>query len=152
MSRDKAALQMQACHPARPIFCLICVCFFITRVHVSLFSRLLSYLFLVTLFVTLCRSCCLFLSPAVPLSRLGVGFGDSVLWILSWLRPKLLRPHGVAAPVGSLPAHPLIFSFVLLLSLALELQPVPPPPPDLDPLRVPFPLSTCDTLFRGKSL
>lgn len=57
----------------------------------------------------LCRSCCLSLSPAVSLSGPGVGFGDSVLWILPWLRPKLLGPHGAAAPPDQLPAHPFIF-------------------------------------------
>lgn len=50
--------------------------------------------------------CCLFLSPAVSLSGLGVGFGDSVLWILPWLRPKLLRPTALLPHQAHYPAHP----------------------------------------------
>ena len=79
---------------------------------ISLLMSLPSHLPLVTLSVMLCHSCCLFLSPAVSLSGLGVGFGDSVLWILPWLRPKLLGPHGAAASPGPLPAHPFLFYFL----------------------------------------
>lgn len=106
---------------------------------------------LVTLFVILCHSCCIFAVslclPAVSLSGLGVGFGDSVPWILPWLRPKLLRPHGAAAPPGLLPAHPFLFTFFLLLSLALGLRPTPPPSQSLY-----VSLSICNILFRGNSL
>lgn len=54
-----------------------------------------------------------------------MGIGDSVLWNLSWLRPKLLGPYGVAAPPGSLLTH--LFLSFLLLSLALVPLPIFPP-------------------------
>jgi len=110
MSRDKAVLPMLKCHPARPIFCRVLCCLYLLYISQSCSVDISIPIFpLVIFFVMLCRSCWLSLSPAVSLSGPGVGFGDSVLWILPWLRPKLLGPHGAAAPPDQLPAHPLIF-------------------------------------------
>lgn len=165
MSRDKTALPGADMPPswtdARPP--LVVLPLLLCPSHLSCFSLMLisllmslpSHLPLVILSVMLCHSCCLFLSPAVSLSGLGVGFGDSVLWILPWLRPKLLGPHGAAASPGPLPAHPFLlffFSPFLLLFLALELWPTPTPPPDLSPPCVSYAPSICHILFRGNSL
>lgn len=121
MSRDKTALPGADMPPswtdARPP--LVVLPLLLCPSHLSCFSLMLisllmslpSHLPLVILSVMLCHSCCLFLSPAVSLSGLGVGFGDSVLWILPWLRPKLLGPHGAAASPGPLPAHPFLLFF-----------------------------------------
>lgn len=85
-------------------------------VHDSTFQSSLSH--------PLCQAVLLVLSLAVSLSGQGVGTGDSVLWNLSWLRPKLSGPYGAAAPLGSLLTH-LFLSF--LLSLALVPLPIFPP-------------------------
>lgn len=116
---------------------------------ISLLMSLPSYLPLASLFVILCCSRCPFLSPAVSLSGLGVEFGDSVQWILLWLRPKLLRPHGAAAPPGP-PLHFLIFppSFPGTWTSSNTNSSSPRPLPSC----VSLPLSICDILFRGNSL
>lgn len=117
MSRDKAANVPPSLTNTLSLICvsvpLISPCCF----SFVVISLLISVLFLSSLSHPLCHAvslllylCCLFLSPAVSLSGLGVGLGDSVLWILPWLRPKLLGPHGAAAPPGPLPAHPFLFS------------------------------------------
>lgn len=141
MSRDKTTLTDANMPPSLTQYSVSCFFFLL----ISLLMSLPSYRPLASLFVILCCSRCPFLSPAVSLSGLGVEFGDSVQWILLWLRPKILRPHGAAAPPGPLPAHPFLFSFFVLLFLALELHPIPtPPPPDLSPLVSLF-LSLCVT-------
>ena len=123
MSRDKTALPGADMPPSStgarppPVVLLLLSSshlsrFFFPLMLISVLMSLPSHLPLVTLSVMLCHSCCLFLSPAVSLSGLGVGFGDSVLWILPWLRPKLLGPHGAAASPGPLPAHPFLLFFL----------------------------------------
>lgn len=75
MSRDKAVLPMLKCHPARPIFCRVLCCLYLLYISQSCSVDISIPIFpLVILFVMLCRSCCLSLSPAVSLSGPGVGF------------------------------------------------------------------------------
>lgn len=114
MSRDKTALPILTHNPALLIFSFSSLYFRPPSSSVRLISYVPSLRvnipvdeppFLAFLSHPHCHAvslllylCCLFLSPAVSLSGLGVGFGDSVLWILPWLRPKLLEPHSAAAP------------------------------------------------------